>query len=93
MRSSPRKSKPRKPGRPPAPVAPAIDDDHVRQLRRLAHDLSNALEAILQACYLLNHGKVGANALRWVKLIDTASQDAAQINRDMHAALRALSGE
>ena len=63
------------------------------QLRSLAHDLSNSLEAILQGCYLLGHAKLDADSRRWVKLIDQSSQDAARINREIRKALRALSGE
>ena len=63
------------------------------QLRSLAHDLSNSLEAILQACYLLGHAKLDADSRRWVELIDQSSQHAARINREIRKALRALSGE
>ena len=63
------------------------------QLRSLAHDLSNALEAILQAGYLLGHAKLDPDAKRWLQLIDQSSQDAARINREIRKLLRALSGE
>ncbi len=93
MPSSPRKSKPRKSSPPAELPRSAISTAHVKQLRLLAHDLSNALEAILQACYLLNRAKSRADTRRWSQLIETASQDAARINREMRMALRALSGE
>ncbi len=67
--------------------------DEVAQLRALAHDLSNSLEAILQASYLLRQGKLEGDGKRWAELIDTSSQEAARINREMRKALRALSGE
>jgi hypothetical protein len=60
----------------------------VRQLRLLAHDLSNSLETILQACYLLNQSNLDANPKKWVGLIDGASQDAARINRSIREILR-----
>jgi nitrogen-specific signal transduction histidine kinase len=62
----------------------------VARLRTLAHDLSNALEAILQASYLLSQGKLDADKKRWAQLIETSSQDAARINREMRKVLRAL---
>ena len=34
--------------------APSIPPEHAREIRRLSHDLSNALEIIVQANYLLN---------------------------------------
>jgi len=67
--------------------------DAVAQLRALAHDLSNSLEAILQATYLLQQAKLEGNNGRWVELIDSASQQAARINREIRKALRSLSGE
>jgi signal transduction histidine kinase len=67
--------------------------DEVARLRGLVHDLSNALEAILQATYLLQQAKLEGDSQRWVKLIDASSQDAARINGEIREALRALSGE
>ena len=67
--------------------------DEVAHLRGLAHDLSNALEAILQATYLLQQAKIEGDSQRWVKLIDASSQEAARINGEIRNALRALAGE
>ncbi len=67
--------------------------DGVTELRALAHDLSNSLEAILQASYLLSQGKMEPESKRWAQLIETSSNEAARINREMRKALRALSGE
>ena len=65
----------------------------VAQLRTLAHDLSNALEAILQASYLVSRGKLDADTKRWAQLIETSSQEAARINREIRKSLRALGEE
>ena len=67
--------------------------DEVAGLRVLAHDLSNSLEAILQATYLLQQAKIEGEGQRWVQLIDSSSQDAVRINREIRKALRSLSGE
>ncbi len=67
--------------------------DEVARLRGLAHDLSNALEAILQATYLLQQAKLEGDSQRWVKLIDASSQEAVRINGEIRKALRSLSGE
>jgi signal transduction histidine kinase len=72
---------------------PAVENENVKHLRTLAHDLSNSLEAILQASYLLSHAKLDTNSRRWAQLIDTASQDAARTNREMRKALRSLCDE
>ena len=59
-----------------------------RHLRSLAHDLSNAIETILQAAYLLGQAKLDANSKKWTQLIDTAAQDAARINREIREILK-----
>jgi len=69
-----------------------IQED-VTRLRVLAHDLSNALEAILQASYLLSHGKSETENKKWAKLIETSSEQAARINREMRKLLRAIGEE
>ena len=68
-------------------------DSDVEHLRTLAHDLSNSLEAIMQASYLLGQGKLEAESKRWAELIETSSNEAARINREIRKALRALSGD
>jgi nitrogen-specific signal transduction histidine kinase len=65
--------------------------DEFTELRMLAHDLSNSLEAILQASYLLGQAKLDESSRRWAELIDLSSQQAARINREIRKHLRALS--
>ena len=67
--------------------------DEVDQLRGLSHDLSNSLEAILQAAYLLGQAKIEGDSRRWVQLIDSSSREAARINREIRKVLRSLSEE
>ena len=63
-------------------------ESHNRHLRSLAHDLSNSIETILQAAYLLGQAKLDANSQKWTQLIDTAAQDAARINREIREILK-----
>lgn len=65
--------------------------DEISRMRTLAHDLSNSLEAILQASYLISQAKLPDDTKRWVQLIDASSQEAARINREIRKALRAIS--
>src|SRR5947209_11591829 len=58
------------------------------KLRALAHDLSNSLETIMQASYLLAQMKLDENAKRWSDMIDQAGRDAARINREIREILR-----
>ncbi|HXZ33070.1 MAG TPA: hypothetical protein VEH30_12390 [Terriglobales bacterium] len=66
-------------------------EESTRQLRSLAHDLSNALETILQAAYLLGQAKLDGDSKRWAKLIDSAAQDAARLNHQIREILKAQS--
>ena len=68
-----------------------IPPDLVKHLRVLAHDLSNALETIVQATYLLSQSKPPENAARWVQLIDQSSQEAVRINQKLREILRSQS--
>ena len=70
-------------GKIPAEVA--------KELRTLAHDLSNALETIVQATYLISQADPPENSRRWVELIDQASQEAVRINQKLRQILRSQS--
>lgn len=59
-----------------------------QRLRTLAHDLSNSLETLLQASYLLSQANLEPNTRKWVQMIDAASQEAARINREIREILR-----
>jgi len=65
--------------------------DVIMRLRLLAHDLSNSLETLLQASYLLKQADIKSADRRWVEMIDTASQEATRINREIREILRAQS--
>jgi nitrogen-specific signal transduction histidine kinase len=62
-----------------------------KELRTLAHDLSNALETIVQATYLISQAGPPESSRRWVEMIDQASQDAVRINQQLRQVLRAQS--
>jgi K+-sensing histidine kinase KdpD len=65
----------------------------VVRLRALTHDLSNSLEAILQASYLLGQGRLEGESKRWAQLLESSSEEAARINREIRKLLRTLSEE
>lgn len=62
--------------------------DTVARLRILAHDLSNAIENVMQASYLLAQTELDDNDKKWLQMIDTAAQEAAKINREIREILR-----
>ncbi len=61
------------------------------KLRTLAHDLSNSIETVMQAAYLLAQAKLDDTNKKWLELIDNASRDAARINREIRELLRSQS--
>ena len=65
-----------------------LQSETVTKLRSLSHDLSNYIETIMQASYLLAQAKLDDNNKKWVELIDKATQDAARINREIREILR-----
>jgi len=62
-----------------------------KQLRSLAHDLSNSLETIMQASYLLAQADLKEADKKWLEMVENASRDAARISREMREILRAQS--
>jgi K+-sensing histidine kinase KdpD len=65
--------------------------DTVTKLRALSHDLSNYIETIMQASYLLAQAKLDANNKKWLEMVDKAAQDAARVNREIREILRTQS--
>lgn len=63
----------------------------VARLRTLAHDLSNSIETVMQASYLLAQSKLDDSHQKWLNMIETAAQDAARINREIREILRSHS--
>ncbi len=61
------------------------------RLRALAHDLSNSIETIMQASYLLAQASLDDTSKKWLELIDGATRDAARINREIRDILRSQS--
>lgn len=62
------------------------------KLRSLAHDLSNSIETVMQASYLLAQAKLDDTNKKWLELIDNAARDAARINREIRELLRGQAG-
>ncbi len=75
----------------PSMTEKAIQGETIAQMRTLAHDLSNSIETVMQASYLLAQATLDDTNKRWVELIDKAARDAARINREIRDILRAHS--
>ncbi len=66
----------------------AIPDQQAKEIRRLSHDLSNALEIILQTSFLLGTVPLDEDAKKWRTMLDHGVQQAAQINMQLREYVR-----
>jgi len=57
-----------------------IPDDVALDIRRFAHDLSNALEIIVQTSYLLSTANLKEPAAQWLGMLDGGVEKALEIN-------------
>ena len=73
------------------PVSTKIPPELNTKLRALAHDLSNSIETIMQASYLLGQASLDDTSKKLLSLIDNATRDAARINREIREILRTQS--
>lgn len=60
-----------------------IPGAHVAEIRRLVHDLSNALEIIVQTHYLLKLGKPDEASVQWLTMMDNGVRQAAEISTNL----------
>ncbi len=65
-----------------------LQSETVTKLRILAHDLSNSIETVMQASYLLAQVKLNDDDRKWLDMIDKAAQEGARINREIREILR-----
>jgi hypothetical protein len=63
----------------PAP----IPLEQAEQMRIYSHDLSNALEIIIQTSYLLSLIELDENGRQWRDMLDQGVQQAAKVNREL----------
>jgi len=71
-----------------APQSRPIPETQAKEIRRLSHDLSNALEIILQTSFLLGTVPLDEDAKKWRSMLDNGVQQAAEINRSLREYIR-----
>lgn len=69
----------------PAEVIPATV---ATEIRRLAHDLSNALEIVIQSSYLLSTSPLDESSKQWIGLLNEGVKRAASINIELREYIR-----
>jgi hypothetical protein len=60
-----------------------IPEELALEIRRLAHDLSNALEIIVQTSYLLNMAELKEPANDWLRMLDSGVTKALELNAQL----------
>lgn len=65
-----------------------LSPEDVKELRRITHDVNNALEIIVQASYLVNMTELSDQAKEWMKLLDTGLRQATDLNKQMRDLVR-----
>ena len=74
----------------PEPLKPSqvIPEEPALAVRKLAHDLSNALEIIVQTSYLLSMAELKEPASEWLRMLEGGVSKALQINENLRTYVR-----
>ncbi len=62
---------------------PKIPREHMMEIRRLVHEMGNALEIIVQTNYLLNMSDADEGTKQWLKMMDTGVRQATEISKEL----------
>lgn len=68
-----------------------IPEELAVEIRKLAHDLSNALEIIVQTSYLLSTAGLKEPASDWLRMLDGGVQKALDLNLALRTYIKAHS--
>src|ERR1700686_2403104 len=68
--------------------AAEIPEDIALEIRKLAHDLSNALEIIVQTSYLLGTVEMKEPGGEWLRMLDNGVQKALHINLSLRSYIK-----
>jgi hypothetical protein len=66
----------------------SIPEELAVEMRRLAHDLSNALEIIVQTSYLLGTVELKEPASDWLRMLDGGVQKALDLNLELRSYIK-----
>ncbi len=66
-----------------------IPEELALEIRKLAHDLSNALEIIVQTSYLLSTADLKEPASQWLGMLDSGVNKALDINQSLRTYIKA----
>ena len=66
-----------------------IPEDLALEIRRVSHELSNALEIIVQTSYLLSMAELKEPAANWPRMMDSGVNKALDLNLQLREYIKA----
>ena len=69
-------------------AAAQIPAEQALEIRKLVHDLSNALEIVVQTSYLLGMAELQEPASEWLKMLDGGVTKALELNATLRSYVR-----
>jgi hypothetical protein len=71
----------------------AIPEEDAAEIRRLIHDLSNALEIIVQTSYLLSMGEEDPTRKQWLGMLDGGVKQASTLSGELRTYVLSHAGQ
>ena len=71
------------------PSNATIPEDLALEIRRIAHELSNSLEVIVQTSYLLSMAELKEPAAEWLRMLDAGVTKALDQNLELREFIKA----
>ena len=68
--------------------AQQIPEELALEIRRMAHDLSNALEIIVQTSYLLSMAELKEPATDWLRMLESGVNKALELNLQLRGYIK-----
>jgi hypothetical protein len=68
--------------------AQQIPEELALEIRRMAHDLSNALEIIVQTSYLLSMAELKEPATDWLRMLESGVNKALELNLELRSYIK-----
>jgi hypothetical protein len=65
-----------------------IPEELALEIRRMAHDLSNALEIIVQTSYLLSMAELKEPATDWLRMLESGVNKALELNLQLRGYIK-----
>jgi len=75
----------------PTTPPPQIPEELALEVRRIAHELSNALEIVVQTSYLLSMAELKEPASDWLRMLDSGVNKALESNLQLREYIKAHS--